>query len=93
MRKGLVESMMNYGHIRLNLSDLIEKSNLSKNKICQLCQIQHTQLNRYCKNEATRIDLNVLARICCVLECDISDILTYVNEDGEEVDKNRGDVK
>ena len=78
--------MMNYGHIRLNLGDLIEKSNLSKNKICQLCQIQHTQLNRYCKNEATRVDLNVLARICCVLECDIVDILTYVNVDETEED-------
>lgn len=78
--------MMNYGHIRLNLGDLIEKSNLSKNKICQLCQIQHTQLNRYSKNEATRVDLNVLARICCVLECDIGDILTYVNGDETEED-------
>lgn len=70
----------------MNLGDLIEKSNLSKNKICQLCQIQHTQLNRYCKNEATRVDLNVLARICCVLECDIGDILTYVNGDETEED-------
>lgn len=75
--------MINYGHIRFNLAELIEKSDLSKNKICQLCQIQHSQLNRYCKNEATRIDLHVLARICCVLECDIGDILTYVNEKEE----------
>ena len=75
--------MINYGRIQWNLAELIKESGLSKNKICQLCQIQHTQLNRYCKNEATRIDLNVLARICCVLDCDISDILTYVNEEKE----------
>jgi putative transcriptional regulator len=70
----------------MNLAELIKKSNLSKNKICQMCQIQHTQLNRYCKNEATRVDLNVLARICCVLDCDISDVLTYINEDRKEAE-------
>jgi putative transcriptional regulator len=78
--------MMNYGYIQMNLAELIKKSNLSKNKICQMCQIQHTQLNRYCKNEATRVDLNVLARICCVLDCDISDVLTYINEDRKEAE-------
>jgi putative transcriptional regulator len=78
--------MINYGYIQMNLAELIKKSNLSKNKICQMCQIQHTQLNRYCKNEATRVDLNVLARICCVLDCDISDVLTYINEDRKEAE-------
>lgn len=79
--------MMNYGYIRINLAELIEKSPLSKNKICQMCQIQHTQLNRYCKNEAARVDLSVLARICYVLDCDIDDVLTYINEEKENTDK------
>ena len=35
-------------------------------------------VNPFCKNEITRLDTDVLARLCTALECDISDLLEFV---------------
>ena len=43
--------------------------------------MQRTQLNKYINNEVTLLDKAVLARMCTVLECDISDTLEFVPQD------------
>ena len=53
---------MGRGKIVIHLSELIEKSGMSKNKFSQYAQMEHTQLNNYCKNNIARVDLDVLAR-------------------------------
>ncbi|MBE6643421.1 MAG: helix-turn-helix transcriptional regulator [Ruminococcaceae bacterium] len=40
--------------------------------------MERTQLNNFCKNKVTRLDTDVLARICCALDCKIEDILEYI---------------
>ena len=37
-------------------------------------EMQRTQINNYCNNEATRLDTAVLARICTALDCRIEDL-------------------
>ena len=70
--------MREYGTIRINLKDLLEKRGLSKNKLSQRAEMQRTQINNYCNNKITRLDTDVLARLCTVLECEISDLLEFV---------------
>lgn len=74
---------MGHGFVKIHLKELIEKSPLSKNKIMQRAGMENTQLNRYCKNEVARVDLDVLARLCSVLDCTIADLLEYVPDDPE----------
>ena len=69
---------MDYGTIRINLEDLLLKENMSKNKLSHLAEMQRTQINNYCHNRITRLDIDVLARICTVLECEIGDLLEFV---------------
>ena len=61
--------------IYIDLENVLKKKNISKNKLCAECNLQRTQLNNYCKNKITRVDLAILARICECLDCSISDIL------------------
>ncbi len=70
--------MNQYGHIKINLAELIEQRKISKNKLSQWAEMQRTQINHYCKGTVTRLDIDVLARICTVLDCSISDLLTFV---------------
>ena len=70
--------MEEYGTIRIKLDELIEKSGTSKNKLSHKADMQRTQLNNYCNNQITRLDIDVLARICTVLNCSISDLLEFV---------------
>ena len=58
--------MEQYGTIKIKLNDLLKESGLSKNKLSHRAEMQRTQINHYCNNEVTRLDTDVLARICTV---------------------------
>lgn len=69
------------GKITITLEEYRLKHNVSKYKICRACNLQPTQLNAYCNNKLSRVDLDVLTRICDYLQCDLSDILKYTPDD------------
>ena len=75
--------MEEYGSIRIKLDELIKKAGISKNKLSHRAEMQRSQINHYCNNEITRLDTDVLARICTVLECDIGDLLEFVPPEKE----------
>ena len=75
--------MQSYGTIRIRLDELIKKKGISKNKLSQRAEMQRTQLNNYCNNTSSRLDIDVLGRLCTVLDCKISDLLEFVPPDDE----------
>ena len=70
--------MEQYGTIRIKLDELLEESGMSKNKLSHRAEMQRTQINNFCKNKVTRLDTDVLARICTVFGCQISDLLEFI---------------
>ena len=73
-----------YGYIKIKLTELLEDRQLSKNKLSHRAEMQRTQINQYCKNEVTRLDTAVLARICSTLNFKIEDLLEFIPSDSEE---------
>lgn len=65
------------GYIKIKIEEYLKVNGVSKNKICQNCGLQRTQLNNYCKNKVSRVDLNIIARLCEYLGCSVSDLLEY----------------
>ena len=76
--------MEEYGTIRINLDELIKKAGISKNKLSHKAEMQRSQINHYCNNDITRLDVDVLARICTVLDCKIGDLLEFIPPQKEE---------
>lgn len=70
--------MEEYGTIRIKLDELIQKAGISKNKLSHRAEMQRSQINHYCRGDITRLDTDVLARICTVLDCEIGDLLEFV---------------
>ncbi len=75
--------MTEYGTIRIKLDELIKQAGISKNKLSHRAEMQRSQINHYCNNDISRLDIDVLARICTVLECEIGDLLEFVPPKGD----------
>ena len=68
---------IDYGVVRVNLKTIMKEQGVSINKLACRAEMQRTQLKAYLNGTIQRVDLAVLARLCYVLDCDISDILEY----------------
>ena len=66
-----------HGRVIITLEEYRLAHNISKNRIVQGANVQRTQLQNYCNNKVSRVDLDVLARICDFLGCELSDIMRY----------------
>lgn len=73
-----------YGKVRIRLDELIKAAGISKNKLSHRAEMQRSQINHYCNNDITRLDIDVLARICTVLDCEIGDLLEFIPPDGKD---------
>lgn len=68
------------GKIIITLEEYRIARGISKNQLASGANIQRTQLLKYLRNDVSRVDLNVLARICTYLQCDLKDIMQYKRE-------------
>ncbi len=69
--------LKDYGKVKIALKDILEKKNISRNKICTMLTANYDLVNRYYNNKVIRIVLDIIARICFALDCNITDILKY----------------
>lgn len=76
MEKGIFV-LNNYGKIEFNIKDVMKRKNVIRNKLAVLTGATYNVINRYYNSEISRLDLDVLARICYVLDCNVSDIISY----------------
>ncbi len=76
--------MEEHGTIIIHLDKLIKDAGISKNKLSHRAEMQRTQINNYCNNKVTRLDTDVLARLCTVLHCELSDLLEYIPPNAKE---------
>ena len=67
--------------IIIDIEKVLTEKGISKTQLCYACRLHRTQLNNYCKNKVSRIDLNTLARMCDYIDCDINEILKLEKED------------
>ena len=72
-----------YGHMEIRLKELLEQRHISKNKLSHKVEMNWKQIDKYCKNEVTRLDVHVLCKLCTILECSIEDLLVF-HPAGEE---------
>lgn len=69
--------LKNYGKIEITLKEVLEKKDISRNKLCTMIATNYDLVNRYYNNKVIRIDLDIIARMCFALNCNIDEILKY----------------
>jgi len=73
------EGVMKYfGAIRIKIDERLKELGMSRDELSCKTQIPVAQINQCCAGQVTRVNLDILARLCRVLDCSIDDILEYV---------------
>lgn len=67
-----------YIHIKLN--DLLEERRISHREFSRMTGIRHPSISEMCNNATKRFPLENLAKICEVLDCEITDVIELRKE-------------
>lgn len=68
------------GSINFKLKQILIDRNLSKNKLSVMSGVRFDTIQRFCLGNISRIDLEILCRLCNALNCKIEDIIEYKNK-------------
>ncbi len=75
--RGIVE-YKDYGKVEIKLSSIMDAKNISIYQMSKLTSLKHSTVKSYYNNcPITRVDLDVISKMCYVLNCNIEDILEY----------------
>jgi putative transcriptional regulator len=75
--RGIVE-LKDYGKVEIKLKTIMDKKKISVYQLSQLASLKHSTVKNYYNNcPITRVDLDVISKLCYVLDCKIQDILEY----------------
>lgn len=74
-----------YGYIKVKLAEVLDRRGITRNHLKTLTGIKYDTITRYYKSDSVEmIDLDFFAKVCYVLNCDISELLEYQPPEGKE---------
>lgn len=63
--------------IRIKLSEVLGRNKMTRKKLAELTGVRPNTIGDLYNEKVRKIDIDILDRICTVLECEIEDILEY----------------
>ena len=75
--QNVVFSMKEYGHIEIHLKELMEERGVTRNALARATNTRFEVINKWYHGHVEKIDADVLARICYILDCNPGDIILY----------------
>jgi putative transcriptional regulator len=66
------------GKIIIHLDEIMTSKNISMNQLSFRTEMQRTQLRNYRDGKLQRLDIDILIRLCYVLECTLPELIEYV---------------
>lgn len=68
------------GRYFFKLNSVLDEKKITKNSVVVKKSIDFNTMQRMIKGTLTRIDLDVIAKLCNELDCRIEDLIEYVND-------------
>ena len=72
-----VLNLSSYGKISVHLKELMEQRGITRYRLAKLADTRFEVVEKWCSGTVERIDADVLARFCYILDCNITDIIQY----------------
>lgn len=85
MKSILQYHMEDYGCIKVKLAEVLNSRGITRNRLRTLTGAKYEVIDRYFKGVGVeRVDLDFLAKVCYVLDCEVGDLLEYCPAKEEE---------
>lgn len=75
-----VVNISSYGVVEFHLAEMLEKRGITRYKMSKLADTRFEVVNKWCLGNVERIDADILARFCYILDCGVGDIIEYKNK-------------
>lgn len=72
-----VMRMQEYGCVTLKLRQVMEERGISRNRLARLINTRYEVIDKWYKGSVEKLDLDILARLCFVLHCQVGELLEY----------------
>lgn len=72
-----VVNIGSYGKVSIHLKEIMEQKGVTRYRLAKLADTRFEVVEKWCSGTVERIDSDVLARFCYILNCDIRDIIRY----------------
>ena len=70
-------TMEEYGSVRLKLKEHMDREGINRNTLARKIGVRFEVVDKWYRGDVEKLDLDILARICCVLNCAVGDLLEY----------------
>ena len=74
-----VVNIKSYGGITIHLKELMVEKKITRYRLAKMADTRFEVVDKWCSGTVERIDTDVLARFCYILNCEIADIIKYHN--------------
>lgn len=79
MNEKKIVTVNDYGRIELNLRDIMDSRGISRNQLARSINTRFEVVDKWYKGDVEKLDLDILARICWVLDCSADEIIKHKN--------------
>ena len=69
-----------YGKINIHLKEIMDAKKIKRHTLARAIDTRFEVIDKWYNNKVENLDLDILARLCFVLECSIEDLLHYTYE-------------
>ena len=66
-----------YGKIELKLKKQLAKRQMTRGELARAINTRFEVVNKWYSGQVERLDTDILARMCFVLQCEVQDLIEY----------------
>ena len=77
MNNATIYQIKDYGLVRIKLNQCLTERHMTKNALARSTNTRYEVVRKWCSGHVERIDADVLARFCYVLDCPVEDLIEY----------------
>lgn len=75
-----IYTINDYGHITIEIKEIMDQKGITRNSLARAINTRFEVIDKWYNGNVEKIDTDILAKICFVLECTPKELIVYHNK-------------